>query len=430
MDYSSLLPIPRSIINRFPAFWEIIEHNIEKIKTFLDVNINLLHSIFNFITGYPQLLTFTQKSKYFRKCQKQKISHTTQPIQVRREYILRDSFRALYNRNNKDKMLCNFKIFYSGENGIDAGGLRKDWFTSLVRELFNQNYALFISSSDGRSFQPNPNSSINEDHIDYLIFAGQMIARALIESICVDAHLSIPFLKQILVCDLSIGDLEDADPELYKSLSWMKDNPVDSLEMDFTTDVDNFGQHTTVELIENGRNIKVTDENKKEFIKLKVEHKLKNQIKQQIDAFKEGFYSLIPHEEIRMFSPNELDLMICGIPKIDVEDLRVNCDFQPPYSINHPTIEMLFRVLHGWSNEQLASLLMFITGSSQVPIGGFKTLKESSHPIIITAVGDRSRLPQAHTCMNTLDLPMYKNEKELESKLLMAISECNTFGIA
>ena len=88
---------------------------------------------------------------------------------------------------------------------------------------------------------------------------------------------------------------------------------------------------------------------------------------------------------------------------------------------------MFFNVISKWGHEDLAKLLLFITGSSQVPIGGFKMMKESRMPIIIAPGGEDPRLPQAHTCMNTLDLPKYKNEKVLEEKLLLSISECKSF---
>ena len=123
--------------------------------------------------------------------------------------------------------------------------------------------------------------------------------------------------------------------------------------------------------------------------------------------------------------------MICGVPEIDVEDFKLNCRFTGGLYKESKTVKMFFNVISKWDRESLAKLLMFITGSSQVPIGGFRSFSEMGMPITINCSGnDNSRLPVSHTCTNTLDLPNYTNEKELESKLSFSITECNTFEIA
>lgn len=76
-----------------------------------------------------------------------------------------------------------------------------------------------------------------------------------------------------------------------------------------------------------------------------------------------------------MFSPSELDLLICGIPHIDLEDMRKHTFYENPYHDLHSTIIMFFKVLSKWSQEDLGKFLIFLTGSSQVPVDGFKYLK-------------------------------------------------------
>ena len=137
---------------------------------------------------------------------------------------------------------------------------------------------------------------------------------------------------------------------------------------------------------------------------------------------------MIPQKDLSMFSPNELDLLICGVPEVDVDDMEKNCVITRPLTKDSDVVKFFFSAIRKWSSEDLAKLLLFITGSSQIPIGGFATLKDS-HPITIQPGGDADRLPVAHTCMNTLDLPYYKTEDELNKKLQFAIKECNTFGI-
>lgn len=428
---SKQILIPLSQYNKDPEFWQIIFDNLPWFQEQVNEHPNIIEDKFKFLKSYMELLTFKQKSVYFRKEQyDSKIRHRQFELQIRRKEILRDSFYELRpsSSKSKEKILSNIHIKFVDEPGFDMGGLTRDWFTSLVKELFNPNYALFKPSENCRSYQPNPSSSVNPYHLQYFEFAGLIIARAIIAGIYVDAHLTTSFIKQILGVEVTLRDLEDVDKGLYDSLVWVLNNSVNGLDFRFTTGFQDIDTAKTVELIEDGDNKVVTDDNKKEFVKLLCQHRMYEQIKDQIESFKSGFYKLISQSEIILFTPTELDLLICGVPEIDVDDLRKNCDFYYPYSPEHSIIKMFFNVISKWGHEDLAKLLLFITGSSQVPIGGFKMMKESKQPIIIAPGGDNSRLPQAHTCMNTLDLPNYINEEILEEKLLLSISECQNFG--
>lgn len=176
-------------------------------------------------------------------------------------------------------------------------------------------------------------------------------------------------------------------------------------------------------MIENGENILVTNENKREYISLYSQYYLQNSIKKQIDAFCGGFDEIIPPEEIKIFSASELDLLICGIPTIDIDDLKKSIVYELPYNENHPVILLFFEVISKWDNESLAKFLQFLTGSSQVPIGGFKTFKDRGKPIKIMSGGNKERLPVAHTCFNLLALPDYDNGDDMNNKLIRAIQE-------
>ena len=72
---------------------------------------------------------------------------------------------------------------------------------------------------------------------------------------------------------------------------------------------------------ENGDEIDVANENKVEYTTLYTNY----------TAFCKGFNYLIPHDEIKMFSPDELDLIICGIPEIDANKLKENTSYVEPY---------------------------------------------------------------------------------------------------
>ena len=128
-------------------------------------------------------------------------------LNVDRSNILVSSFEKLNGRTN-DEWLRKLSITFNGEKGQDAGGLTNEWFTLIAQELFNTNNALF-KSSENKSYQPNPSSNINSEHIDYFKFSGKFIARALIQGQCVNAHLMRSFCRQILGVQLKLRDLED-----------------------------------------------------------------------------------------------------------------------------------------------------------------------------------------------------------------------------
>lgn len=112
-------------------------------------------------------------------------------------------------------MRSPFQITFKGEAGIDAGGVSRDFFIELSKEMFNPSYALFKPTSNGVSFHPNPSSSLNPDHLAFFKFVGRVIGKAILEGIHLDCHFSKPFYKMMLGEDLSFDDLEDMENSLH-----------------------------------------------------------------------------------------------------------------------------------------------------------------------------------------------------------------------
>lgn len=428
-------PIEQSFLcdsryHELPPFWQLIYENRERMAAILSLSPTLISGSFSFMKQASVLLDFAMRVKCFRENMKKKRSESEVTLIIRRDQILNDSFSQL-NHFSQNFMLGKISIKFFEESGVDLGGLLKDWYTSLIQELFNPNYALFTQSISGRTFWPNPSSSVNRRHLEYFEFAGKIFARAIFDEIYLAAHLSKPFLKQIIGIPVSLSDLEDIDNNLYSSLMWMLNNSIESLPepMTFTVDVDDLGQHKLLELVPNGQNIPVNDSNKNEFVSLMVNHRLTWQIKFQLEAFCKGFYQVIGRQELLIFSPEEFDLVCCGSSRINISDWEEHCEYAGQYHRNHPIINMFFRVISKWSSENISKLLLFITGSPQIPLNGFAEFNESGRPIIIASGSEKNRLVAAHTCTNTLDLPPYENDQEMNDKLLFAIRECNSFGI-
>jgi E3 ubiquitin-protein ligase HUWE1 len=411
-----------------PELWGIIIQHIDVIRGVIRDDITVLDSSFQFVLEHPDLLDTSDKHRYFTTRQTAKIDRSSAlRIKVRRDHILNDSLLRLQNVP-AEKLKSRLVIQFEGEPGIDQGGLTKEWFNEVAQEIFAGNFGLFKLTPNRRSSQPLAASSeLNKDHGRYFEFAGRIVARAMIEGIPIQAHLTTAFLKQILGRAPTLRDLEESDPVVYNSLVWLQEHPIDEEnEMFFTTGVNEI-TNREIELKPNGAEIRVTEENKTEFVALMVQNLLHDRFADQLSSFCNGFYSLIPIQDIQFFTPSELDLVICGVPEISAEDFKQHLAFIWPYDSSHPVIQRFFNVFTRWDMERRGKLLFFMTGSSQVPLGGFKTLKDAGLPITIEPGGSRDRLPESHTCSNVLNLPEYEAEDEMESKLLFSMYECGTF---
>jgi hypothetical protein len=99
------------------------------------------------------------------------------------------------------------------------------------------------------------------------------------------------------------------------------------------------------------------------------------------------------------------------------------------YEKTDQVIEWFWQCIRSWPAEKKARLLQFTTGTSRVPVNGFKDLQGSDGPrrFTIEKSGDPSGLPRSHTCFNRLDLPPYEDYESLEQKLSFAIESVFSF---
>eukprot|EP01056_Protomagalhaensia_sp_Gyna25_P001812 Protomagalhaensia_sp_Gyna_25__1811@NODE_1957_length_1385_cov_3_308321_g1611_i0_p2_GENE_NODE_1957_length_1385_cov_3_308321_g1611_i0NODE_1957_length_1385_cov_3_308321_g1611_i0_p2_ORF_typecomplete_len159_score25_27HECT/PF00632_25/2_2e59_NODE_1957_length_1385_cov_3_308321_g1611_i056532 len=152
----------------------------------------------------------------------------------------------------------------------------------------------------------------------------------------------------------------------------------------------------------------------------------------QLEAFFEGFNELMPPELLSIFDDKELELLISGLPQIDLHDLKAHTEYRG-YLPTDQHIRWFWEILEEMDQNQLATFLQFTTGTSRVPLGGFQNLMGMRGPqrfVIVQAYG-QDRLPAAHTCFNQLDVPNYETKELMKQKLLLAITEGKEgFGFA
>lgn len=168
-------------------------------------------------------------------------------------------------------------IIFRGEEGLDYGGVAREWFFLLSHEALNPMYCLFeYANKNNYSLQINPASYVNPDHLQYFKFIGRFIAMALYHGKFIYSGFTMPFFKRMLNKKLTTKDIESIDPEFYNSLMWVKDNNIDDCDLDlwYSVDFEVLGQIIHHELKENGDTEKVTEENKEEYIRLMTEWRM------------------------------------------------------------------------------------------------------------------------------------------------------------
>uniref|UniRef100_A0A674CSB4 E3 ubiquitin-protein ligase n=1 Tax=Salmo trutta TaxID=8032 RepID=A0A674CSB4_SALTR len=386
------------------------------------------------ITGpaVPYSRDYKQKYEYFRKKLKKPADIPNRfEMKLRRNTVLEDSYRRILSIKRADFLKARLWVEFEGEKGLDYGGVAREWFFLISKEMFNPYYGLFeYSATDNYTLQINPNSGLcNEDHLSYFKFIGRVAGMAVYHGKLLDAFFIRPFYKMMLQKPITLQDMESVDSEYFNSLKWILENDPIDLDLRFTIDEELFGQTHQHELKPGGSEIVVTDDNKKEYIHLVMQWRFVNRILKQMTAFKEGFYELIPQDLIKIFDENELELLMCGLGDVDVNDWRENTKYKNGYCPNQPVILWFWKTVLLMDAEKRIRLLQFVTGTSRVPMNGFAELYGSNGPQLFTIEqwGTRDKLPRAHTCFNRLDLPPYESFEELREKLHIAIENAQGF---
>lgn len=409
-----------------------IDHNT-KLTTWEDPRIkNLMVSS----PAVPYSRDYKKKYEYFRtKIRKFAI---TQPgsrfdIKVKRSDIFENSYQRISPLAGRDinQVRARLWIEFIGEKGLDYGGVAREWFYLLSKEMFNPYYGLFqYSAVDNYTLQINPNSSLcNPDHISYFKFIGRVAGMAVFHGKLLDAFFIRPFYKMMLKKQITLEDMQAVDSEYHKSLVWIMENDPEPLEQVFVYDDEMFGEIKSIPLKENGEDIIVTNENKREYVELLVNFKFVNRVKPQMDAFLEGFHDVVPEGEITIFDSAELELLMCGLGDPDVSDWKKNTNYKSGYGPTHQVILWFWQAVALMSPESRVRLLQFVTGTSRVPMNGFAELWGSNgpQPFTIELWGEPQKLPRAHTCFNRLDLPPYQSFEQLRDKIHIAIESCHGF---
>lgn len=347
-------------------------------------------------------------------------------LYVGRENIVNDTLNQLADQSAAD-LKKPLKVQFHGEDAVDAGGVRKEFFLLLLKEILDPKYGMFTEYPESRCIWFNTQSFEEDAMLYYLI--GIVCGLAIYNFTIIALPFPLALYKKLLKQQTKLSDLRGLSPTLAKSLQDLLDYEGDDFEsvfcLAFEVTVEHYGSMRNHELKEGGSKVNVTKENRQEYVNLYVDFILNTSVQRCFAAFAEGFYKVCTSKVLDLFHAQELMILVVGSENYDWNELEKTAEYKNEYHRNHPTIRMFWRVFHRLDYEEKKKFLLFLTGSDRIPIMGMSQIKLVFQPM---KVGD-DYLPVAHTCFNLLDLPMYSSEEVMEEKLRLAIQNTQGFGL-
>uniref|UniRef100_A0AAZ3QPF1 Ubiquitin-protein ligase E3A n=1 Tax=Oncorhynchus tshawytscha TaxID=74940 RepID=A0AAZ3QPF1_ONCTS len=346
-------------------------------------------------------------------------------LKVRRDHIIDDALVRLemIAMENPADLRKQLFVEFEGEQGVDEGGVSKEFFQLVLEEMFNPDIGMFTYDESTKLFWYNPSSLENEAQFTLI---GIVLGLAIYNNCILDVHFPMVVYRKLMGKKGTYLDLTDSHPVLYQSLRELLDYEGDVEEDMMITfqisQTDLFGDPITYDLKENGDKIPVNADNRKEFVSLYGDYILNKSVERQFKAFRRGFQMVTNESPLKcLFRPEEVELLICGSRNLDFQALEETTEYDGGYSKDCH----FWETVHSFGEEDKRLFLQFTTGTDRAPVGGLGKLK-----MIIAKNGpDTDRLPTSHTCFNALLLPEYDSKEKLKERLLKAITYAKGFGM-
>uniref|UniRef100_A0A8C6SN83 HECT-type E3 ubiquitin transferase n=1 Tax=Neogobius melanostomus TaxID=47308 RepID=A0A8C6SN83_9GOBI len=350
-------------------------------------------------------------------------------IKVRRAQLLSDSLEELTRKRSDLKK--KLRVTFVGEAGLDMGGLTKEWFLLLVRQVFHTDYGMFTYMKDSRCHWF---SSWKCDNYSEFQLVGTLMGLAVYNSIALDIHFPLYVYRYPKVCvlinhlkKLTLEHVFVIVQELAHGLGELltyDGNVEEDFYLTFQVFQEEMGVVKPYNLKPGGDKIPVTKHNRKEYVQLYVDFLLNKCIYKQFAAFYHGFHSVCASDALMLLRPEEVEMLVCGSPELDMSALQKAAQYEG-YGKTDSTVRCFWDVVLAFPLELQKKLLHFATGSDRVPVGGMADLNFKISKIDVST----DWLPISHTCFNQICLPPYRTRKELKHKLTIAISNAEGFGL-
>ena len=343
---------------------------------------------------------------------------------VSRENIIEDTLNNLISEDvNLKKQL---RVSFKGEFGQDEGGVQKEFFQILVRDLFNPEYTMFTYFKESKFVWFNPVTL--ESPLKFELI-GSLMGLAIYNQVLLDIHFPTACYKKLLDIEPNLNDLKELIPSMGESLQYILDCESPTLEQDFymtfTYEYEVFGETRVEELKENGAQIYVNQDNKHEYVELLIDFIFNKSIATPFKSFYKGFHKACGGDALTLFRPEELQGLICGCKTLDFVAMKRETRYDG-YEGDEEVIDWFWEIiLEELSYEQQKKFLFFCTGCDKAPVSG---LEDINFIIMRHGEGDE-RLPCAQTCFNLLLLPEYTSKERLKQALLLAVNNAEGFGL-
>jgi ubiquitin-protein ligase E3 A len=349
-------------------------------------------------------------------------------LEVRRERLIQDTLTQLQAKKADLKKPLKVKFVGGGEQGLDQGGVQKEFFQVLLDQLMDPHYGMFTYEEESRLCWINGASLEPESHFQLI---GIIIGLALYNGVILGVRFPRLIYKKLLGEKVSLEDVTQLFPSLGKGLkqllNWEEGDVGDIFMRTFEISYDVYGAIKTFPLCNNGQDVIVTNDNRQNYVRLYIRHLIEESVKRQFHAFHDGFYLVCGGIALSMCRSEELELLICGVDSQEMNfvDLEMGAGYDDGYHAHHSLIQAFWTMVHDMTLEQKKKLLIFVTASDRVPLKGLGQLQ-----FIIQRNGpDSDRLPTALTCFGRLLLPEYASAEKMKERVMTAIENAQGFGL-
>ncbi|GAB5592924.1 hypothetical protein Unana1_07824 [Umbelopsis nana] len=378
-------------------------------------------------------------------------------LEVRRESLVQDTWQQISRRWADLKKPLKVRFIAGGEEGMDQGGVQKEFFGVLMEQLIHSPSGLFdidpetrtcwISSNAGSYNESTQSLEIDAETRRTFEMFGVMMGLAIYNGVILGLQFPKVFWR-VLTCSnpsrlddkdadlFTIDELEDGWPSLGKGLrqlqEWEQDDVEDIFCRSYEISYSTLGNVVVnIPLKADGDELAVTNDNRSEFVDDYCRHFMYTWVREPLLAIRRGVWSVIGGSAVAMCTADELEVVACGQRDgpdgmdLDMKELEAVADYDDGYDPNHPVIKHFWSIVHELSPQHKRQLLLFVTASDRIPVGGLKELM-----FVIQRNGpDSDRLPTALTCFCRLLLPEYSSREKLKNRLLVSIENAKGFGL-
>uniref|UniRef100_A0A3P9MXY5 HECT and RLD domain containing E3 ubiquitin protein ligase 3 n=1 Tax=Poecilia reticulata TaxID=8081 RepID=A0A3P9MXY5_POERE len=322
-------------------------------------------------------------------------------LHVRRDHLVSDTLRELTMYSDVD-LKKPLKVIFDGEEAVDAGGVTKEFFLLLLKELLDPVYGMFTHYKDSNLLWFSDKCFVEQNWFHLI---GIVCGLAIYNSTVVDLHFPLVLYKKLLDVSPSLDDFKELSPTEARSLQQLLDYEGGDVEetflLSFAITRENYGMTEIKELIPGGESIAVDKNNRKEFVEAYLRYVFSDSVSEQYSAFSAGFLKVCGGEILSLFQPSELMAMVVGNNNYNWEEMeKVSLTRRSP-------------------------LPVFLTGSDRIPIHGMESLRI----VIQSTTAEEHYLPVAHTCYNLLDMPRYQTKETLCRRLTQAVEQYEGFSL-